>query len=113
MLNTAHDQAINFTQLIHIIERNRASDSGIPKPLQVVVGSFAADGRKESKTDIKMEPPSAGPRFAAASGPNGVSSPPSHGTLSESSGGQGSPLNQSTGAGNNNNPQGMSSMSWK
>ncbi|PRQ19388.1 putative PPC domain, AT hook, DNA-binding protein [Rosa chinensis] len=82
-------------------------------PVQVVVGSFAADGRKEPKTEMKKDPSSAGPRLAAASGPNGVSSPPSHGTLSESSGGQGSPLNQSTGAGNNNNPQGMSSMSWK
>ncbi|KAL6183886.1 hypothetical protein ACLB2K_045296 [Fragaria x ananassa] len=82
-------------------------------PVQVVVGSFAADGRKEPKTEMKRETSSAGPRLAAASGPNGVSSPPSHGTLSESSGGQGSPLNQSTGAGNNDNPQGMSSLSWK
>ncbi|KAL6180800.1 hypothetical protein ACLB2K_047459 [Fragaria x ananassa] len=82
-------------------------------PVQVVVGSFAADGRKEPKTEMKREPSSAGPRLAASSGPNGVSSPPSYGTLSESSGGQGSPLNQSTGAGNNDNPQGLSSMSWK
>ncbi|XP_050376375.1 AT-hook motif nuclear-localized protein 10 isoform X2 [Argentina anserina] len=82
-------------------------------PVQVVVGSFAADGRKEPKTEMKREPSSVGQQLAPASGPNGVSSPMSHGTLSESSGGQGSPLNQSTGAGNNNNPQGMSSMPWK
>lgn len=80
-----------------------------PIQLQVVVASFVADARKESK----MEPLSATPKLASFTGPTGAGSPPSRGTLSESSGGQGSPLNQSTGACNNSNPQGMSSMPWK
>ncbi|KAM1023945.1 hypothetical protein ACFX2I_037156 [Malus domestica] len=82
-------------------------------PVQVVVGSFAADGRKESKTANEMEPSSVAPKFDPGSGPTGASSSQSRGTLSESSGGPGSPLNQSTGTCNNNNPQGMSSMPWK
>lgn len=77
--------------------------------LQVVVASFIADARKESK----MEALSATPKLASFTGPTGASSPPSRGTLSESSGGPGSPLNQSTGACNNSNPLGMSSMPWK
>ncbi|KAB2626273.1 DNA-binding protein ESCAROLA [Pyrus ussuriensis x Pyrus communis] len=82
-------------------------------PVQVVVGSFVADGRKESKTANQMDPLSVAPKFDPGSGPTGASSPQSRGTLSESSGGPGSPLNQSTGACNNNNLQGMSSMPWK
>ncbi|CAB4278840.1 unnamed protein product [Prunus armeniaca] len=80
-------------------------------PVQVVVGSFVADGRKESKTANQLEP--VAPKLAPSSGPTGASSPQSRGTLSESSGGPGSPLNQSTGGCNNSNPQGMSSMPWK
>ncbi|KAG6776713.1 hypothetical protein POTOM_020241 [Populus tomentosa] len=82
-------------------------------PVQVVVGSFVADGRKESKTANHTEPSSATSRLPPKGGSTGVSSPPSRGTLSESSGGPGSPLNQSTGACNNSNPQGMSSMPWE
>ncbi|TQD71080.1 hypothetical protein C1H46_043383 [Malus baccata] len=82
-------------------------------PVQVVVGSFVADGRKESKTANQMDPLSVAPKFDPGSGPTGANSPQSRGTLSESSGGPGSPLNQSTGACNNNNLQGMSSMPWK
>ncbi|XP_062165450.1 AT-hook motif nuclear-localized protein 10 [Alnus glutinosa] len=85
-------------------------------PVQVVVGSFIADGRKESKSakqNYQMEALTAPPKFAPGGGPTGASSPPSRGTLSESSGGPGSPHNHSTGACNNSNPQGMSSIPWK
>lgn len=82
-------------------------------PVQVVVGSFIADGRKESKSANQMEHMIAPSKFAQGGMPTGASSPPSRGTLSESSGGPGSPLNHSTGACNNNNAQGMSSMPWK
>ncbi|CAK9150212.1 unnamed protein product [Ilex paraguariensis] len=78
-------------------------------PVQVVVGSFMADGRKQSKSgqaEGLISPPK------LASGASG-GSPQSRGTLSESSGGPGSPLNQSTGACNNNNPQGMATMPWR
>lgn len=80
-------------------------------PVQVVVGSFIADGRKEPKSANRAEP---SPTFGLGGGAAGPNSPPSRGTLSESSGGPGSPINQSTGACNNNsNPQGMSGMPWK
>ncbi|XP_021686523.2 AT-hook motif nuclear-localized protein 10 isoform X2 [Hevea brasiliensis] len=82
-------------------------------PVQVVVASFISDGRKESKSANQIEPLSAMMKFAPALGTTGPSSPQSRGTLSESSGGPGSPLNQSTGACNNSNPQGISSMPWK
>ncbi|XP_044511030.1 AT-hook motif nuclear-localized protein 10 isoform X2 [Mangifera indica] len=83
-------------------------------PVQVVVGSFIAEGRKESKSSNHMEPSSAPSKIIPGGGSAGASSPPSRGTLSESSGGPGSPLNQSTGACNNNHPQGMPpSMPWK
>ncbi|XP_057975570.1 AT-hook motif nuclear-localized protein 10 [Malania oleifera] len=82
-------------------------------PVQVVVGSFLADGRKEPKTANQMDSFSAPPKLAPGSGATGASSPPSRGTLSESSGGPGSPLNQSTGACNNSHPQAISSMPWK
>uniref|UniRef100_A0A3N7F459 AT-hook motif nuclear-localized protein n=1 Tax=Populus trichocarpa TaxID=3694 RepID=A0A3N7F459_POPTR len=87
--------------------------SGGTVTYEVVVGSFIADGRKESKTANHTEPSSATSRLPPRGGSTGVSSPPSRGTLSESSGGPGSPLNQSTGACNNSNPQGMSSMPWE
>ncbi|KAG8654476.1 AT-hook motif nuclear-localized protein 10 isoform X2 [Manihot esculenta] len=82
-------------------------------PVQVVVASFISDGRKESKLANQIEPLSAVTKFAPALGTTGPSSPPSRGTLSESSGGPGSPLNQSTGACNNSNPQGISILPWK
>ncbi|XP_075650930.1 AT-hook motif nuclear-localized protein 10 [Castanea sativa] len=83
-------------------------------PIQVVVGSFITDGRKESKSANHMEPLNApSSKLGPGGGHTGASSPPSRGTLSESSGGPGSPLNHSTGACNNSNPQGMSSMAWK
>ncbi|GMJ02804.1 AT-hook motif nuclear localized protein 10 [Hibiscus trionum] len=80
-------------------------------PVQVVVGSFITDNKKEAKPAYQMEALSAPPKLAP-----GVTSSPSHGTLSESSGGPGSPVNQIMGAGNNNynnNPQGMSNLPWK
>ncbi|KAG4161938.1 hypothetical protein ERO13_D01G087000v2 [Gossypium hirsutum] len=80
-------------------------------PVQVVVGSFITDNRKEAKSTYQMEGLSAPPKVAP-----GVTSSPSHGTLSESSGGPGSPVNQSMGTcnnNNNNNPQGMSNFPWK
>ncbi|KAL9448823.1 hypothetical protein AB3S75_010875 [Citrus x aurantiifolia] len=84
-------------------------------PVQVVVGSFLADGRKESKSSHRMESLPVPPKLAPGGQPAGQCSPPSRGTLSESSGGPGSPLNHSTGACNNNHlPQGMAaSIPWK
>ncbi|XP_031473470.1 AT-hook motif nuclear-localized protein 10 [Nymphaea colorata] len=78
-------------------------------PVQVVVGSFIADGKKtEPKTaDFSV------PAKISAGGATAASSPPSRGTLSESSGGgPGSPLNQSTGACNNSQP-GIPNIPWK
>ncbi|XWS24631.1 hypothetical protein CRYUN_Cryun28dG0119200 [Craigia yunnanensis] len=81
-------------------------------PVQVVVGSFIADGRKERKSAYRMESLSAPPKLATGGVPTVATSPPSRGTLSESSGGPDSPLNQSTGMCINNNPQGMSDLPW-
>ncbi|KAJ6805094.1 AT-hook motif nuclear-localized protein 10-like [Iris pallida] len=90
-------------------------------PVQVVVGSFIAEGKKEKeqKQHIPVDPSSA-PTKIVNSGPGPMpmmgraNSPPSRGTLSESSGGPGSPMNQSTGGTcNNSNQQGMSNMLWK
>ncbi|THU57431.1 hypothetical protein C4D60_Mb03t03460 [Musa balbisiana] len=81
-------------------------------PVQVIVGSFIADGRKETKKANPLEPMSAPGKLVPA-GTSGPSSPPSRGTLSESSGGPGSPLNQSTGTYNNSDQQGLSNMPWK
>ncbi|XP_058073392.1 AT-hook motif nuclear-localized protein 10-like isoform X2 [Magnolia sinica] len=82
-------------------------------PVQVVVGSFIADtGHKQSKPMNPLgssAPPKMNPAGAA-----GTSSPPSRGTLSESSGGPGSPLNQSAGAFNNSTPHGiLTNIPWK
>lgn len=76
-------------------------------PVQVVVGSFIADGRKEPKPMSPADQSTTAGKFAS-SGVTGASSPPSRGTMSESSGGPGSPLNH-----NNGNQQGLSSMPWK
>lgn len=89
-------------------------------PVQVVVASFIADGRKETKVH-QSEPSSSTQKSTQGGGGGGggvvmggPGSPPSRGTISESSGGPGSPLNQSTGACNNSNSQGMpNSMPWK
>lgn len=81
-------------------------------PVQVIVGSFLADGRKEPKPADYMEPFSAPPKLNMG-GATGASSSPSRGTFSESSGGPASPLNLSSGACNNHPPHGLSSMPWK
>ncbi|CAM0952023.1 unnamed protein product [Alopecurus aequalis] len=96
-------------------------------PIQMVVGSFNTDtGEKKAKKQhaAPSEPASAPPKLAPhpiAPAPIGVgmgpSSPPSRGTLSGSSGGPGSPMNQggTATASNSNNSQqgGLSSMPWK
>ncbi|KAF8022432.1 hypothetical protein BT93_F0075 [Corymbia citriodora subsp. variegata] len=82
-------------------------------PVQVVVGSFMAEGRTEMKSANQVESFLVPGKFGSGGALVGPSSPPSHGTLSESSGGPGSPLNQSTGICNNSNSQGMSSMPWR
>ncbi|XP_016483714.1 AT-hook motif nuclear-localized protein 10 isoform X2 [Nicotiana tabacum] len=81
-------------------------------PVQVIVGSFISDARKESKSANHFEA-SPAPVNANPGGMMGASSSPSRGTLSESSGGPGSPLNQSAPVCTNSNLQGMSSMPWK
>ncbi|GER36661.1 AT hook motif DNA-binding family protein [Striga asiatica] len=64
-------------------------------PVQVIVGSFLADNRKEQKSANYMESISAPPKVNL-SGPTGASSSPSRGTFSGSSGGPASPLNLSS-----------------
>ncbi|KAL3621559.1 hypothetical protein CASFOL_036471 [Castilleja foliolosa] len=86
-------------------------------PVQVIVGSFLADGQKEPKSaNYNMEPLSGPPQKLnlGGGGVTGGSSSPSRGTFSESSGGPASPLNLSSGACNNNHhsQQGMSEMRW-
>ncbi|GJN03956.1 hypothetical protein PR202_ga21459 [Eleusine coracana subsp. coracana] len=85
-------------------------------PIQIVVGSFNSEGKKEPKQQGSTEPTSAPLKVAPTTG-MGTNSPPSRGTLSESSGGgTGSPpppLHQGFPASNNNQPTILSSMSWK
>ncbi|PKA62425.1 Putative DNA-binding protein ESCAROLA [Apostasia shenzhenica] len=89
-------------------------------PVQVVVGSFIADGgRKEPRQTNPLEATSS-PVKVNHGGMPVSSSPPSRGTLSESSGGgPGSPLNQSANGGGNNSNNGNSNqlslfnMPWK
>ncbi|CAN4095505.1 unnamed protein product [Withania somnifera] len=81
-------------------------------PVQVIVGSFIADSRKEPKSANYFEA-SPAPLDANLGGMTGANSPPSRGTYSESSGGQGSPLNQSGPVCTNDNMQGIPSMPWK
>ncbi|KAM0019576.1 putative AT-hook motif nuclear-localized protein [Helianthus debilis subsp. tardiflorus] len=70
-------------------------------PVQVIVGSLIPENRKEPLLAIHGEP--------SANHGMGPSSPPSHGTLSESSGGPGSPVTR----GNELSSQDMTSMPWK
>ncbi|XP_077235288.1 AT-hook motif nuclear-localized protein 10-like [Tasmannia lanceolata] len=67
-------------------------------PVQVVVGSFIAEGKKPKPESSK--PLSTTPQMLGM-GASAATSPPSPGTTSESSDENGSPLNQSAGAGNN------------
>ncbi|CAN6476686.1 unnamed protein product [Victoria cruziana] len=82
--------------------------SGGTVTYEVVVGSFIADVKKTEPraSDLSV------PAKISAGGAAAAGSPPSRGTLSESSGGPGSPLNQSTGACNNSQP-GIPNMPWK
>lgn len=80
-------------------------------PWQVIVGSFLEEGWKDSKSGIQAEPLSSAPKHVG--GASGIGSSPSRGNLSESSGGGGSPLNQSTGGCSNSNPAGMPNVLWK
>lgn len=105
-----------YYMLLEILVHHMSNDTtGIyvrcPPPLQVIVGSFIADGRNDTKSISQMEPLSGPPKLTPGGGATGASSPPSHGTFSESSGG--SPLNHSSGAFNNNHPHGISSMPWR
>ncbi|GER36975.1 AT hook motif DNA-binding family protein [Striga asiatica] len=77
-------------------------------PVQVIVGSFMPDNRKEAKSANYIEPLSAPPKVNL-----GTSSSPSRATFSGSSGGPASPINLSSGACNNNHPHSMSAMPWK
>ncbi|PHT32718.1 AT-hook motif nuclear-localized protein 10 [Capsicum baccatum] len=66
----------------------------VASPVQVIVASFFADGREESTSTNDFEA-SPSPLDSNLDGSTGSNSPPSRGTSSESSGGQGSPLNLS------------------
>ncbi|WVZ92210.1 hypothetical protein U9M48_038293 [Paspalum notatum var. saurae] len=82
-------------------------------PVQIVVGSFNSEVTKERKQHAPSDPTLAPPKVAPTTGirPN---SPPSRGTLSESSGGAGSPpLHQGMAASNDDQPPFLSSMPWK
>ncbi|XP_040383407.1 AT-hook motif nuclear-localized protein 10-like [Oryza brachyantha] len=80
-------------------------------PVQIVVGSFNTDGKKGPKLHAPSDPVPALPKMALMSG-TGPSSPPSRGTLSESSGGPGSPMNQGVTL-SNHGQSGLPSMPWK
>ncbi|XP_074579400.1 AT-hook motif nuclear-localized protein 10-like isoform X2 [Curcuma longa] len=82
-------------------------------PVQVVVGSFIADGKKQQKQSTPLGEPMSAPEKLAPIGGLMAHSPPSRGTLSESSGGPGSPLNHSPATCNNGNQQGLPSIPWK
>ncbi|KAL5205756.1 hypothetical protein ABZP36_033965 [Zizania latifolia] len=84
----------------------------VASPVQIVVGSFNADGEKEPKLHAPSDPVSAPPKIALTGG-TGPSSPPSRGTLSESSGGPGSPLNQGVTTSSNHGQPGLTSLPWK
>ncbi|RRT74556.1 hypothetical protein B296_00015187 [Ensete ventricosum] len=79
---------------------------------RVVVGSFIPVVKKEPKQIDSIVQASA-PAKPAPGRMTGASSPPSRGSLSESSGGPGSPLNQSSGACNNSNQHGLANIPWK
>ncbi|XP_071733058.1 AT-hook motif nuclear-localized protein 10-like [Rutidosis leptorrhynchoides] len=72
-------------------------------PVQVIVGSFLPENSRE--LDNHVEPLNVTP----ANHGTGPSSSQSHGTMSESSGRAGSPLNRGT----ESSPQGMANMPWK
>ncbi|KAI3730285.1 hypothetical protein L1987_61454 [Smallanthus sonchifolius] len=78
-------------------------------PVQVIVGSFLPESSKEPVLANHVEPLSVTPKVTPANHGTGPSSSPSHGTMSESSDGPGSPMNR----GNESSPQGMASMPWK
>lgn len=79
-------------------------------PIQIVVGSFNAGGKKEPKPQAPSEPV---PLKVVPSTGMAANSPPSRGTLSESSGGTASPRHQGYASNNNNQPPILSSMPWK
>ncbi|XP_010248274.1 PREDICTED: AT-hook motif nuclear-localized protein 10-like [Nelumbo nucifera] len=81
-------------------------------PVQVVVGSFIADGKKPKSDMLKREPTSASPMVGLGA-PVATGSPPSQGTSSESSDEPGSPLNRGSVPCNNSGQsfQGMSAYS--
>lgn len=68
-------------------------------PVQVVMGSFIAEGKKPKPQPLKREPSSAPPQMAGF-GPALAASPPSEGTSSESSDDPGGPIDRN-GAYNN------------
>ncbi|KAI4339972.1 hypothetical protein MLD38_024854 [Melastoma candidum] len=86
-------------------------------PVQVIAGSFIAESQSEPKVinpvDHFMPPAKLPPINNARMGMGGGVSSPSNGTLSESSGGGGSPLNQNVTACNNSAPQVIPTMLWK
>ncbi|XP_010933497.1 AT-hook motif nuclear-localized protein 10 isoform X2 [Elaeis guineensis] len=68
-------------------------------PVQVVMGSFIAEGKKPKPEPLKREPSSAPPQMAGF-GPSLAASPLSEGTSSESSDDPGSPIDRNGGYNN-------------
>ncbi|CAL5384384.1 unnamed protein product [Camellia sinensis] len=107
--------ATELDQLALLMKKKLAMLQNDATHSQLIMGSFIADGGNESKAVNQMEQLSAPSKLSpvGGGGATGATSPPSHGPLSESSGGPGSPLNHSTGAYNNSNPQGMLTIPWR
>ncbi|KAM0945662.1 putative AT-hook motif nuclear-localized protein [Dioscorea sansibarensis] len=80
-------------------------------PVQVVVGSFIAEGKKSKPEPPKHDPSPGPPQLSGFAAPS-AASPPSQGTSSESSDDDpGSPMNHS-GGGNNNSGHHVHSMPY-
>ncbi|XP_076911485.1 AT-hook motif nuclear-localized protein 10-like isoform X2 [Bidens hawaiensis] len=77
-------------------------------PVQVVAGTFLPENCNEPLSANHVNPSSVTPKVTPANHSMGPSSPPSHGTLSESSGGSESPLNR----GNESRPRNMAWLPW-
>ncbi|KAG6537766.1 hypothetical protein ZIOFF_002863 [Zingiber officinale] len=74
-------------------------------PVQVVVGSFIAGGKKPKPESIRKEPSPPPPQILGFGAPIAASPPSEGGTSSESHDGPGSPTNETGGSGCNNSAQ--------
>ncbi|KAJ0964351.1 hypothetical protein J5N97_029473 [Dioscorea zingiberensis] len=81
-------------------------------PVQVVVGSFIAEGKKPKPESLKHEPAPAPPQLSGFGAPS-TATPPSQGSSSESSDDDaGSPINHNGGGNSNNSGHHVHSMQY-